>query len=73
MRELIPGQANNRTTLFNGQFNKNASTDGAYVVYFGKILSFFLLTNKKFVSVIHEFHETYHSVTFTILVNSHQR
>ena len=36
VRALRPGVTNDRTTLFNAQFNKNASTDGAYVVLFGK-------------------------------------
>ena len=37
MRELRPGVTNDKSTLFNAQFSKNASTDGAYVVLFGKI------------------------------------
>ena len=38
MRELRPGVTNDKTSLFNAQFNKNATTNGAYVVLFGKAL-----------------------------------
>ena len=42
VRALRPGVTNDRTALFNAQFNKNASTDGAFVVLFGKRRSVFV-------------------------------
>ena len=36
MRELIPGASNTSASYFDAQNSKNATTNGAYVVYFGE-------------------------------------